>query len=114
MHKAPKILISIGDAWVDPYAVIAVDDTLTNDDPGWPNVRVILSTGHIVFGRRQPARVVAAVRHPDREVESDESTETYPDPQHGARSRARRSYGPSNGPRRIWQDTGKGAGDSSP
>lgn len=111
MGKAPKLLVSIGDAWVDPHAVVAVDDLLEDDDPSWSNVRVILATGHIVFGRRSPSRVVQAVRYPEREVAADEPSETFPEPRQGAQHRAGRRSGRPGGPHPIWQDADRGHGD---
>lgn len=111
MGQAPKHLISIGDAWVDPRQVAAVDDAVEDGDPSWSNVRVILSSGQIVFGRRSPARVVQAVRHPEREVTANEPTEAFPEPQQGAQRRARRRSGRTGGPRPIWADADQGHGD---
>ena len=97
----PKVLIWIGDAWVDPHEVVAIDTLFTADDPAWPNVRVILSTGHVVFGLRAAVQVARAVRHPDLEVEADETTKIYADLEAGAGVRARRRSGRPGGPRPV-------------
>lgn len=89
----PKFLVHIGGAWVDPMTVIATDELFGDEDPAWANVRVILATGHVLFGRRTPARVVEAVRHPEAEDHAEEATEQYPDPQVAAADRARRRLG---------------------
>lgn len=90
MARMPKYLITIGQAWVDPREVIAVDDQFGEDTPEWANVRVILRSGQPIFGRRTPERVVQAVRHPDLEHEADEATEAFPDQQQQATARASR------------------------
>lgn len=90
MTRTPKALIFLGDAWVDPEHVVAVDANFADDDPDWANVRVITTTGHIMYGLRSPERVVAAIRHPELEVEADEPGEQFPDQQARARRRHRR------------------------
>jgi hypothetical protein len=89
----PKILVHIGEAWVDPAAVIGMDDQFGEGAPPWANSRVVLATGHILFGRRTAARIAQAVRNPERENHADEATEAYPDPQVLAAERARRRLG---------------------
>jgi hypothetical protein len=69
----PKVLIALGDAWVDPAHVIGVDTTFTDEDPSWANVKVILDTGQEVCGMRAPARVVAAIRHPELDAYDEET-----------------------------------------
>jgi hypothetical protein len=81
-NEPPRYLIWIGDnAWVDPFEVIAVDAYLEEGDPSWARCRVLLRSGHIRFGLRSPERVVAAVRHPERESEVAEAREIHPDPE---------------------------------
>lgn len=91
----PKILIPLGDAWVDPKHVIAVDTSFDDEDPGWPNIKVTLSTGHVIYGMRTPLKVVRAIRHPELD-DYDEETERETDGTsrgESAADRARRRYG---------------------
>lgn len=93
----PKILVHIGEAWVDPTAVIGMDDQFGDGAPPWANSRVVLSTGLILYGRRTAARVAQAVRNPEQENQADEANEVYPDPQVLAADRARRRMGRGRG-----------------
>lgn len=89
-----KVLICLGGAWVDPAHVIGIDSTFGEDDPGWPNVKVILDTGQEVYGLRPPEKVVSAIRKPQLD-DYDELTETEGDgtrplsPSERAKRRAR-------------------------
>lgn len=96
--RPPTILISIGDAWVDPGAVIAVDSAFDDEDPSWPRVKVTLMTGQVLYGMRDPARVVSAIRHPelDQYDEAQERETDGAEPESAA-SRARRRQRPPNG-----------------
>lgn len=59
-----RILICLGGAWVDPEHVIAIDSAFTDEDPTWPNVKVILLTGQTVYGTRPSDKVARAIRTP--------------------------------------------------
>lgn len=63
----PKVLVAIGDAWVDPAYVVSVDATFDEDDPPWARVRVTLCNGHGIYGSRDAKRVALAIRHPERD-----------------------------------------------
>lgn len=97
----PKYLISLGEAWVDPYEVAAIDETFSDDDPPWANVRVILLNGKIVYGLRAPERIARAVRHPEQEHEAEEDGEVYPDRAEQAQRRARRRNSSQPTPRPL-------------
>jgi hypothetical protein len=94
----PKTLISIGDAWVDPDEVIAVDTWFDADAPNWANCRVMLRNGQILYGLRAPARVAGAIRRPesDRYDEEHEREEDGSVPETAAERARRRTRPPVN------------------
>jgi hypothetical protein len=82
----PKILISIGGAWVDPREVVAVEAATAGDKGSWWEVRVTLKNGHVVLGQRAPADVAMAVRHPEQDEDPPEPGGPAPRPRRiGAR-----------------------------
>lgn len=89
-----RILVAIGDAWVDPDAVIAVDAAFGDEDPSWPNCRVVLGTGAVVYGMRDPKRVVRALRHPELDdYDEERCVEGDGRPTEAPEERARRRFG---------------------
>lgn len=95
MVTTPRYLIWIGDAaWVDPHEVIAVDAHFEEGEPSWARVRIILRTNRVIFGTRDPQRVVAAIRRPELENEAEEVPEDHPSTEDGPeRLRPRRTQG---------------------
>lgn len=95
----PIRLISIGEAWVDPGDVVGVDAAFTENDPSWPNVRVALRSGLLLYGTRDPRYVAAAVRDPSadrydelRGCEADGSEPETPADRARRRQRARPTH----------------------
>jgi hypothetical protein len=98
----PKLLVWIGDD-------AGIDATFDDDEPAWATVRVILKTGHIVFGVRSPVAVARAVRHPEQDVEAEETAEHAPPARRHDR-RPRRI----DAPRRARPGDGDGRQSSRP
>lgn len=104
-EMVPRVLICIGDAWVDPAEVMAVDAAFSEEDPAWANVRVTLRTGQPIYGMRTPSRVVQAVRRPEADAYDEESMREADGSEAESpadRARRRSGQGGGAGPRPIW------------
>lgn len=95
----PKVLVALGGAWCDPAHVIGIDTSFDDEDPGWPNVKVTLDTGQVLYGMRPAEKVVRACRRPELD-DYDEEADREADgtvPLTSAERARRRTQAPATG-----------------